>query len=91
LISMGIAPIVVHDRDQGIAGAEKFNQPIADALQGNGKVVLMHENVEDEVGYPSPPAEKPLTAFKQTALWPDWESVPDSWKIKIKAMFGDYI
>ena len=91
LISMGITPIVAHDRDQGNKGAEKFNQPITDAVAGNGKVIQMHENVEDEVGYPAPSSEKPLTAFRQTALWADWESVPDGWKDKMKAIFGDYL
>jgi hypothetical protein len=91
LISMGISPIVVHDRDQGIEGAERFNQPIADVLAGNGKVIQMHENVEDVVGYPTPSAEKPLTAFQQTALWADWESIPSGWKDKMKDIFGDYV
>lgn len=91
LVTMGIAPIVVHDRDQGTEGAEKFNQPIADAVAGNGKVIQMHENVEDEVGYPAPSSEKPLRAFREATKWADWESVPAGWKKKMKAIFGDYI
>lgn len=91
LVAMGISPTVVHDRDQGTAGAEKFNQPIADALGGHGKVIQMHENVEDEVGYPAPASEKPLKAFKQAAQWVDWDSVPSGWKAKMQAIFGDYI
>lgn len=91
LVAMGIAPIVVHDRDQGITGAEKFNQPIANAVGNNGKVIQMHENVEDEVGYPAPSAEKPLKAFRATTEWADWESVPDKWKEKMREIFGDYI
>lgn len=91
LISLGISPIVVHDRDRGTEGAEKFNQPIADAVAGNGKVIQMHENVEDEVGYTVPSAEKPLAAFQQTSTWANWEAVPDRWKDKMKAIFGDYL
>ena len=92
LVAMGIEPIVVHDRDQGVDGAEKFNQPIADALGGKGRVIQMHENVEDEVGYAAPSAEKPLRAFRETATWgADWDSVPAGWKDKMKAIFGDYI
>jgi predicted ATP-dependent endonuclease of OLD family len=91
LVAMGIAPIVAHDRDQGIAGAEKFNQPIADALSGKGKVVQMHENVEDEIGYTAPLSEKPLRAFQEASKWTDWASVPDSWKTKMKEIFGEYI
>ena len=86
-----ITPIVVHDRDQGIDGAVKFNQPIADAVAGKGKVIQMHENVEEEIGYPAPSAEKPLKAFRKTVEWADWESVPERWKGKMRAIFGDYI
>jgi len=91
LISMNIAPIVVHDRDRGIKGAEKFNQPIADALAGQGRIIQMHENVEDEVGYPVPSVEKPLMAFMQTSCWDDWESVPVVWKDKMIDIFEGYI
>ncbi len=91
LIAMGIAPTVVHDRDQGTEGAEKFNKPIAAALAGRGKVVEMHENVEDEVGYPAPSAEKPLTAFQETTQWADWDAIPASWREKMKAIFGEFI
>jgi hypothetical protein len=91
LVAMGIGPIVVHDRDQGTAGAEVFNQPIADALGGVGKVIQMHENVENEVGYPEPASEKPLKAFKEASKWADWNSVPEGWRAKMKAIFGDYI
>ena len=91
LISMGISPIVVHDRDQGIEGAEKFNQPIANAVGDNGTVIMMHENVEEEIGYPMPSSEKPLTAFKQTALWTNWDEIPESWKEIVKSIFRGYI
>ena len=92
LVSMGIEPIVVHDRDRGTEGAEKFNQPIADATQGKGRVIQMHENVEDEIGYDTPSSEKPLRAYQETLTWgDDWDKVPETWKIKIKEIFGDYI
>lgn len=91
LVSMGIAPIVVHDRDKGTDGAEKFNKPIADAVGANGKVIQMHENVEDEVGYPAPSSEKPLKAFQETTKWRNWESIPEKWKIKMKQIFGEYL
>jgi putative ATP-dependent endonuclease of the OLD family len=92
LVAMGIAPIVVHDRDNGIAGAEVFNQPILDALSGNGKVVQMHENIEDEIGYSAPTYEKPFKAYQQTQTWgDDWTGIPISWKAKMIEIFGDYI
>ncbi len=92
LVSMGIEPIVVHDRDKGTEGAEKFNKPITDATQGKGKVILMCENVEDEIGYEAPSSEKPLRAYKETITWGDgWDDVPETWKEKMREIFGDYI
>lgn len=92
LLALDIEPIVVHDRDQGVAGAEKFNQPIADALNGKGKLVIMHENVEQEIGYPPPSSEKPYMAFLETQKWGDaWEGIPEPWKAKTKEIFGEFI
>lgn len=92
LVAMGIAPIVVHDRDGGVAGAEIFNQPIADALGGVGKVVQMCENIEDEIGYAAPASEKPFKAYQETQKWGDeWTSVNSNWKTKMVEIFGDYI
>jgi putative ATP-dependent endonuclease of the OLD family len=92
LVSMGIDPIVVHDRDLGVAGAEVFNQPIANAAGANGKVIQMHECVEDVLGYPAPTAEKPFRAFQQTATWAgDWVNVPEPWKAKIRTIFDPYV
>jgi len=91
LTSMGIKPIVVHDRDNGIDGAVKFNQPIKDAVGENGKIIEMHENVEDEIGY-NATYEKPFKAFEQTQSWGDkWEDIPEQWRAKMKEIFGDYI
>ncbi|MDT3308473.1 AAA family ATPase [Shewanella sp. PP-He15 brown] len=92
LVAMGIYPIVVHDRDYGVAGAMIFNQPIVDALAGNGKVIQMHENIEDEIGYKAPKSEKPFKAYIQTQTWgDDWTTVPVKWKEKMIEIFGDYI
>lgn len=92
LVAMGLAPIVVHDRDGGVAGAEVFNQPIADALGVVGKVVQMHENIEDEIGYAAPTYDKPFKAYQETQKWGDeWENVPENWKKKMLEIFGDYI
>ncbi len=92
LVAMGITPIVVHDRDGGVAGAEVFNQPIADALAGGGKVVQMHENIEDEMGYPAPTSEKPFKAYQHTQTWgDDWAGIPVTWKAKMVEIFGEYV
>ena len=91
LRSMGIQPIVVHDRDASEPNAEKFNEPIASALGDGGQIILMHENVEDEIGYIAT-YEKPFKAYEQTKTWgADWDSLPLKWRNKLKDIFEDYI
>ncbi|WP_299435732.1 AAA family ATPase [uncultured Maribacter sp.] len=91
LTSMGIKPIVVHDRDNGINGAVKFNQPIKNAVGTNGRIVEMHENVEDVIGYVAS-YEKPFKAFEQTQNWgKNWEDIPENWRNKMIEIFGTYI
>jgi len=92
LVAMDIAPIVVHDRDRGIAGAEVFNKPIASALAGVGKVIQMQENIEDEMGYVAPASDKPFKAYQETQKWADdWAGIPASWRAKMVEIFGDYV
>ena len=92
LVAMGVKLIVVHDRDAGVEGAEKFNQPISDAVGQHGKVVQMHENIENEIGYPVPTSEKPFNAYRAAQAWNgDWNSIPAGWKVKVGEIFGDYI
>jgi len=91
LTAMGLKPTVVHDRDGGIEGAEKFNKPIAQALGENGKVVMMHENVEDEIGYFAI-SEKPFKAYLETQNWGDkWTDIPENWRTKMKEIFNEYV
>ena len=52
---------------------------------------MMHENVEDEIGYVAT-YEKPFKAFQETESWGEnWEDIPENWRNKIKEIFGDYI
>jgi putative ATP-dependent endonuclease of the OLD family len=91
LISLGIKPIVVHDRDQGIVGAEVFNEPIQRTVGSNGRIVLMRENVENELGYIAN-SEKPYKAYLQTKSWGDtWTEIPEPWRNKMKEIFGEYL
>jgi len=91
LTIMGIKPIVVHDRDNATEGAAKFNKPIVDAVGSNGRIVLMIEDVEDEVGY-SAEYEKPFKAFQETEKWGDnWSDIPANWRKKMKEIFGEYL
>lgn len=92
LRAMDMHPIVVHDRDAGVAKAEVFNGPIAAAVGGHGKVIQMHENVENEIGYPPPTSEKPYNAYKATLEWSDnWDDLPERWRKKMREIFGDYV
>lgn len=91
LTSMGIKPIVVHDRDNGVDRAVIFNDPIKDAVGENGTIIQMHENVEDEIGYEAS-YEKPFKAYQQTLTWGEqWEDVPENWRRKIKEIFKEFV
>ncbi len=91
LTSMGIIPIVVHDRDNGVDGAMVFNDPIKDAVGEKGIIIQMHENVEDEIGYEAN-YEKPFKAYQQTLAWGEnWEDVPENWRGKIKEIFKEFV
>jgi predicted ATP-dependent endonuclease of OLD family len=91
LTSMGIHPIVVHDRDNGNINAMKYNEPIATALGSAGRIVLMIENVENEVGYTAT-YEKPFKAFQETDNWGEtWNDIPINWRRKMIEIFGEYI
>ena len=91
LTSMGIQPIVVHDRDANVQNAEIFNQPIKDALGAGGKIILMEENVEDVIGYVAT-YEKPFKAYTQTKDWGEnWQDIPQNWRNKLEEIFEDFI
>ncbi|MDM1098319.1 AAA family ATPase [Myroides odoratimimus] len=91
LVSMGIEPIVVHDLDAEEPNAAKFNKPISDALNGNGRVVLMNNNVEEEIGYVAT-YEKPFKAYQETQKWGEnWNDIPENWRNKMKEIFSNHI
>jgi putative ATP-dependent endonuclease of OLD family len=88
LQDLGIFPYVMHDRDQGTAGAEVFNQPIATAVNDATRLTLNHENVESSLGYVAPSADKPFKAFKATNSWTTVADIPAEWKTKFEFIFG---
>lgn len=91
LTSMDIKPIAVHDLDSTEPNAEKYNEPISNALDGNGKIILMNNNVEEELGYEAN-SEKPYKAYKKTLEWDDnWDDLPENWKAKMSEIFEEYI
>lgn len=76
LKAMGINPIVIHDKDTGTAGAEIFNQPIADAVGCAENLYVVENCIEDLLGYRAPTSEKPFTAYKY--IKENWGSTWDS-------------
>lgn len=90
LKSLGINPIVVHDNDLETANAARFNQNISDVIGINGKIIIMNNTVEDEVGYVAT-YEKPFHAYKQTESWKNWEAIPQNWRNKMIEIFEPYI
>lgn len=83
---------VIHDRDQGTAGAEVFNQPIEDAVGSPDKVMMLQECMEDLLGYPAPTSEKPFNAYKKTLTWDEeWLDVPKPLRDVMTKAFSPYI
>jgi putative ATP-dependent endonuclease of the OLD family len=88
LKAMGIIPFIIHDRDGGIAGAEKFNDPI-EAVVGKENVIQLEECLEDVLGYDPPLTEKPFTAYSVAKGWGDeWSDVPERWRLVMERAFG---
>lgn len=81
LTAVGIAFRVIHDRDAGTPGAEKFNDPIREAVGDEHRVRQLEECMEDLLGYRAPSADKPAKAFQHANEWGDaWADVPASVK-----------
>lgn len=93
LRAMGIQPYVIHDEDRGNERAERFNQPILDALGDSSKRVMLSNCIEDILGYPAPSNEKPYRAYIHIInIWgSDWDSLPNAWKRVIHQVFSDYL
>jgi hypothetical protein len=87
LKAMGITPFVIHDRDAGVTGAEKFNAPI-EAAVGKENVIQLEECLEDVLGYAPPSTEKPFAAYSFTKDWGDsWTDVPEKWRLVMERAF----
>jgi predicted ATP-dependent endonuclease of OLD family len=91
LRAMGINPIVIHDKDEGVPRAEVFNDPILAAVGVEENRIMLTNCIEDILGYPAPSNEKPYKAYKHiTEKWAeDWESVSTNWKQIIEDVFKD--
>jgi hypothetical protein len=91
LHAMEIHPSVMHDEDSQTPNASKFNVPIAQAVNDSTKVTMLHDCVEDALGYTAPSAEKPFKAYEYIgAHWgEDWDSVDAAWKQVMEKVFSE--
>lgn len=89
--AMGIDLYVIHDADTGVAGAEIFNQPILDAIGIDERRIMLHNCIEDVLGYPPPSNEKPYKAYKYISEnWGnDFESISQEWKVIVENLFQE--
>ena len=92
LTALNVDFFVIHDRDKGVEGAEKFNEPIQKAVGDEKKLVVLEECVEDFLGYPAPSAEKPFKAYKQTQEWGEnWDGVPKQLKELLRHVYSPLV
>ncbi|PMY38040.1 MULTISPECIES: AAA family ATPase [Pseudomonas] len=92
LTALNVDFFVIHDRDKGVEGAEKFNEPIKTAVGNEKKLIALEECVEDFLGYPAPSSEKPFKAYKQTQEWGEnWEGVPKQLKELLQEVYRPLI
>lgn len=90
--ALSINFVVMHDRDAGVKGAEKFNEPILEAVGDADKVVVLEECIEDLLGYEAPTSEKPFRAYQVVNAWGDsWEDVPENFRLIMEKLFDGYI
>jgi len=87
LRELGMSPRVMHDGDFGTEGAEKFNQPIADALESPAHVVVLDKNLEEALGYAPPSTDKPFTAYEYVRNWSVAADVPQPWRDALCSLF----
>lgn len=92
LKALNVDIFVVHDEDKGTAGAEKMNTPILEALGGDdSNRLMMHNCVEDELGYKAPSSDKPYIAYKHVQKWKSWGDISDRWKEVMKQVFPELL
>lgn len=91
LKAMGIEPIVVHDEDAGVQNAEMHNRPILEAVGDISRRFMLHNCIENVLGYTAPTKDKPYKAYKHVMdNWPDdWNSVCEPWRTKMEEIFRE--
>lgn len=91
LKALGVDLFVIHDEDSDTPGAAVMNAPILQALDNDAtKRLMMHNCIEDVLGYPAPSSDKPYKAYKFVKNWKTWDDVPVHWREKMKTVFQEY-
>jgi putative ATP-dependent endonuclease of OLD family len=81
LKAVGIEPIVMHDADTGVEGAMVHNQPIREALNNDGNLIVLDRYLEDILGYSAPSSNKPYRAYVETQKWgEEYSDIPEKWR-----------
>lgn len=88
LNALSIRPIVIHDRDQGVAGAEAVNEKIAAAVGDPDRLIVLEECIEDALGYKAPSSDKPYRVYQRTTEWKRIEDIPVPWFDAFCRAFG---
>lgn len=91
LQELNIDPIVIHDSDTGVEGAEKYNEPIAKTVKRPDSIIVLEKNLEEALGYKQPDRDKPFHAFRHTIQWNSIDDVPVQWKAVIGKVFADIL
>lgn len=92
LSALDVDFIVIHDRDSGVAGAEKFNPHILVAAGCPDKVIVIEECIEDILGYKPPSSEKPFNAYKHTLGWGDeYDCIPEKLKDVLSKIYSQWM
>lgn len=87
LRELQIEPRVIHDGDFDVPGAERFNQPIAEALGRDDHLVVLDPDLEGAMGYEAPSRDKPYAAFQRAGGWDEPSDVPEAWRRAIETIF----
>ncbi len=87
LKDLNIPLYVMHDRDQGVEGAERFNKSISDEIDDENRLILLRENIENALGYQPPSYDKPFRAYKESIKWGSKEEIPEVWRTAFCKLF----
>jgi len=89
LKAMGINPVVIHDEDSDKERAKVFNKYIYEVVDDPSKVYLLHNCIEEVLGYNPPTEDKPYKAYEyiQKSWGDSWDSITEPWKKIVEKIF----